>query len=166
MALNTRTDVVRGAEQTQRSPTQLGEFVRVSRMSAMAPHDEWMATLPDKTEIVVPEDGDCPHALGVAKAISVVQSRSYLGKRAVQLIAPFLRGEGAWRLLTIDFGAEARRHESEFLMCFAFVAVNTDLSSTSPYFEVGFSPSKTSEEDEPVFSLTIKTVVGIPFPTM
>ncbi len=132
----------------------------------MAPHDEWMATLPDKTEIVVPDEGNRPNLLGVAKAISVVQSRSYLGKRAVQLIAPFLKGEGAWRLLTIDFGAEARRYESEFLMCFAFVAARTDLSTTSPYFEVGFAQSETSEEEEPMFSLTVKSIVGIPFPMM
>jgi hypothetical protein len=155
-----------GAGRANRFATQLGEFVRVSRMSAMAPHDEWLATLPDKTEIVVPEEGDRPNPLSVAKAISVVQSRSYLGKRAVQLIAPFLRAEGAWRLLAIDFGAEARRYESEFLMCFAFVTANTDLSSTSPYFEVGFAQSRTSGEDEPTFSLTVKAIVGIPFPAM
>jgi hypothetical protein len=166
VTLNTDSVATGGAGQARRFPTQLGEFVRVSRMSAMAPHDEWMATLPDKTEIVVSEEGNRPNLLGVAKAIAVVQSRSYLGKRAVQLIAPFLRSEGAWRLLTIDFGAEARRYESEFLMCFAFVAAHTDLSSTSPYFEVGFAQSEASEEDEPVFSLTVKAIVGIPFPMM
>ena len=107
----------------------------------MAPLDEWMATLPDKTEIVVPDDGGRPNFLGVAKAISLAQSRSCLGKRAVQLIAPLIRGDGAWRLLSIDFGAETRRYESEFLMCFAFVAVNPVLSGTSPCFEVGFAQS-------------------------
>ncbi|WP_213954752.1 MULTISPECIES: hypothetical protein [unclassified Variovorax] len=164
MTLHTRTVATEGAAQARRFPTQLGEFVRVSRLSAMAPHDEWKATLADQTEIMVPEEGDRPNPLGVAKAIAVVQSRAYLGGRAVQLIAPFLRGEGAWRLLTIDFGVEARRYESEFLMCFAFVAANTRLSSSSPYFVVGFSQSKASEEGEPVFSLTVKAIAGIPFP--
>jgi hypothetical protein len=42
-----------------------------------------------------------PNFLGAAKAIPVAQSRSYLGKRAVQLIAPFIRCEGAWRLPAI-----------------------------------------------------------------
>jgi len=166
MTLNAGSVAAGGVGQTRRFPTQLGEFVRVSRMSAMAPHDEWMATLSDKTGIVVPDDGGRPNFLRVAKAISVAQSRSYLGKRAVQLIAPFIRNDGAWRLLTIDFGAEARRYESEFLMCFAFVAANTALSSTSPYFEVGFAQSKPSEEDEPAFSLTVKAIVGIPIPGM
>ncbi|WP_219216897.1 hypothetical protein [Variovorax boronicumulans] len=166
MTLHTRFNVPVGTEQAGRFPTQLGEFVRVSRMSAMEPHEEWMATLPDRTEIVVPEEGNRPDALGVAKAISVVQSRSYLGKRAVQLIAPFLRGEGSWRLLTIDFGAQARRYESEFLMCFAFVAAGKELLSTSPYFEVGFAQPNAADGDEPVFSLTVKTVVGIPFPVI
>lgn len=127
----------------------------MSRMSATAPHNEWMAILPDEIEIVVSEDANRPNALGVAKAVSVVQSRSYLGKRAVQLIAPFLRAEGAWRLLTIDFGAEARRHDAEFLMCFAFVAADAELSSSCPYFEVGFSLSQVQEENEPVFSLAV-----------
>lgn len=166
MTFNAGSVATGGAGHTRRFPTQLGEFVRVSRMSAMAPHDEWMAILSDNTEIVVSEDGDSPDVLGVAKAVSVVQSRSYLGKRALQLIAPFLRGKGSWRLLTIDFGAEARRYESEFLMCFAFVAANTALSSTSPYFEVGFVRLKTSEEEEPLFSLTVKAIAGIPFPSM
>jgi hypothetical protein len=116
MTLNAGSVAAGGVGQTRRFPTLLGEFVRVSRMSAMAPHDEWMATLSDKTGIVVPDDGGRPNFLRVAKAISVAQSRSYLGKRAVQFIAPFIRGDGAWRLLTIDLGAEARRYESEFLI--------------------------------------------------
>ncbi|MGJ7512072.1 hypothetical protein [Variovorax sp. GT1P44] len=78
MTLNTNSVATGGAGQARRFPSQLGEFVCVSQMSAMAPHDEWMATLPDKTEIVVPEEGNRPNLLGVAKAISVVQSRSYL----------------------------------------------------------------------------------------
>lgn len=164
MERHASSDATEEEGKARRFQTQIGAFVRVSRMSAMAPHWEWMATLADETEIVVPEEGDRPAALGVAKAISVVQSRPYLGKRAVLLIAPFLSGEGAWRLLTIDFGAEARRYESEFLMCFAFVAAKTHLSSSSPYFEVGFSQTTPSAADEPVFSLTVKAIAGIPFP--
>jgi len=164
MALLKRGDETGGTGHGRQFATQLGVFVRISRMSAMAPHEEWMATLPDKTEIVVPDEADRPSARDLAKAISVVQSRAYLGKRAVQLIAPFLPARGAWRLLTIDFGTEARRYESEFLMCFAFVAANTELSSASPYFEVGFSRSEVLENDEPVFGLTVKAIVGVPFP--
>lgn len=166
MALHTRFNATVGVEQARRFPTQLGEFVRVSRMSAMVPHEEWMATLPDKTEIVVLEEDNRPSGLGIAKAIAVVQSRSYLGKRAVQLIAPFLRGEGSWWLLTIDFGAESLRHESEFLMCFAFVAAGKELLSTSPYFEVGFAQPNEAEGGEPVFTLTVKTIIGNPLPVM
>ena len=79
MTLNAGSVAAGGVGQTRRFPTQLGEFVRVSRMSAMAPHDEWMATLSDKTGIVVPDDGGRPNFLRVAKAISVAHSRSYLG---------------------------------------------------------------------------------------
>ncbi|MBS0450047.1 MAG: hypothetical protein JSS14_01935 [Proteobacteria bacterium] len=155
MTRQTRGSGIEGAGQGQPCQTELGEFVRVGRMSETAPHNEWMAILPDETEVVVSEAANRPDALGVAKAVSVVQSRSYLGKRAVQLIAPLLRAEGAWRLLTIDFGAEARRYDAEFLMCFAFVATNAELSSSSPYFEVGFSLSQVQEENEPVFCLGV-----------
>lgn len=155
MTLHARGDVIAGAEQEQLFQTELGEFVRVSRMSATAPHSEWMAVLPDGTEIVVSEEADRPDALGVAKAVSVIQNRSYLGKRAMQLIATLSSIAGAWRLLTIDFGAEAQRHGAEFLMCFAFVESDADLSSSCPYFEVGFSPFPVKKENESVFSLTV-----------
>jgi len=147
-----------------RVATKLGDFTRVSRLSAMTPHEEWMTVLADGTEVVVAARGSGPSPLGVEKAIAIVQSRSYLEKRAIQLIAPFLRDEGSWRLLTIDFGAEAHRYESEFLMCFAFVAANTTLSGTSPYFEVGFALPKQRQTEDPVFTLTVKAIVGIPFP--
>ncbi|VTU15179.1 hypothetical protein SRS16CHR_01395 [Variovorax sp. SRS16] len=128
------------------------------------PHEQWMTRLADDTEIVVAADGNGPSPLGIDKAIAIVQSRFYLEPRAIQLIAPFLKGRGSWRLLTIDFGVEALRHASEFLMCFAFVAANTTLCGTSPYFEVGFALPKQRPLEDPVFLLTVKTIVGIPFP--
>lgn len=154
MTLHSHGNGIARAEQEQLSQTELGEFVRVSRMSATAPYSEWMALLPDGTEVVVSEEADRPDALGVAKAVLVVQNRSHLGKRATQFIAPLSSIAGAWRLLTIDFGTEARRHGAEFLMCFAFVETDADLSSSCPYVEVGFSLFHVQKENEPVFSLT------------
>ena len=43
MTFNSGSVATGGEGQIRRFPTQLGEFVRVSRMAAMAPHDEWMA---------------------------------------------------------------------------------------------------------------------------
>ena len=159
-------ETIKDPDQALPHATVIGDFIRIRRMSSMAPHDEWMATLPDATEVVVDDDEEGrPDAADIEKAISVVQCRAYLGKRAVQLIAPFLPGDGKWRLLTIDFGAEARRYESEFLMCFAFVPVNSTLSRASPYFEVGFSLATGARaEDAPTFNVTVKAIVGIPFP--
>ena len=113
-------------------------FERVSRMSAETPHNEWMAVLSDTTEVVVSETGNQPDELDVRKAISIVQDRAHLEARAVKLLSPFIPKEGAWRLLTIDFGSEAKRAGCEFLLCFAFVAKNSQITCTSPYFEVGF----------------------------
>jgi hypothetical protein len=150
-------------EHKRRAATKLGEFVRVSRLFASGPSEEWMTKLPDGTEVVVPASAGGPSPLGVEKAVAIVQSRWYLEKRAIQLIAPFRRGEGGWQLLTIDFGAEARRRDSEFLMCFAFMAANTTVSIASPYFEVGFALPERQQTEEPVFELTVKAVVGFPF---
>lgn len=165
MSIASTPETIKDPDQALPHATAIGGFVRIRRMSSMAPHDEWMATLPDTTEVVVNDQEGRPDAVDIQKAISVIQSRVYLGKRAVQLIAPFLPRDGKWRLLTIDFGAEARRYESEFLMCFAFVPVNSILSRASPYFEVGFSLATGAHaEDAPMFTVTVKAIVGIPFP--
>lgn len=74
---------------------------------------------------------------------------------------PFTRDEGDWRLVTLDFGVEAQRHECEFLMCFAFQVGSGVLSVTGPYVEIGFSLPVPTDED-PVFVLTVRTAVGFP----
>ena len=141
-------------------PATLGEFVLTNRLAA-CPRDEWMAVLADSTEVVVPDLQGEPNSLAVEKAVSIVQSRAYLEKRALQLLVPFTKDEGDWRLVTLDFGVEAQRHECEFLMCFAFQVGSGELSVTSPYVEVGFSLPVPTDED-PVFVLTVRTAVGFP----
>ena len=96
-----------------------------------------MAVLADSTEVVVPDLQGAPNSLAVEKAVSIVQSRAYLEKRARQLLLPFTKDEGDWRLVTLDFGVKAQRHECEFLMCFAFQVGSGELSVTSPYVEIG-----------------------------
>jgi hypothetical protein len=136
-----------------------GEFLPVHGLGT-PPHDEWMALLPDNTEIVVADLRGKPSSIGIEKAISIVQSRSYLEARARQLLLP-LKNDGEWRLVTIDFGIEAQHHDCEFLMCFAFQATTADLAATSPYVEVGFAlPVRSSIG--PMFILTIQTATGLP----
>jgi len=143
--------------------SRLGVLSRVNRPSGGNGHAEWMTVLSDETEVVVPSSGAQPSALAIQKAVAIIQSRQYLEQRAVQLIAPFITDAGTWRLVTIDFGAEASRCQAEFLMCFARVKPNAEPSSASPYFEVAFH-LPTKQGDDPMFVLSIKTIVGLPIP--
>lgn len=135
------------------------EFLPVSRLGT-PPHDEWMAVLPDSTEIVVSDAEGRPRAIEIEKAISIVQSRAYLEARARQLLVPLGKENGEWQLVAIDFSIEAQHHNCEFLMCFAFQATMADLAATSPYVEVGFAlPVRSSIG--PMFILTIQTATGL-----
>lgn len=140
-------------------PALPGEFLRIHRLDRLS-LDEWMATLPDGTEIVVADVEGKPSPIAIEKAIAVVQSRAYLEARARQLLAPSGRPNGQWRLLTIDFGVEARHRRLEFLMCFAFQATSSDLVAASPYIEIGFALPVRSGTD-PMFVLTIQTASGL-----
>jgi hypothetical protein len=139
-------------------PATLGEFGLGNRLGDCSPC-EWMAVLSDSTEVVVPDVQGAPSSLAIEKAVSIVQSRSYLEKRARQLLKSFTANEGNWRLVTLDFGVAAMRHECEFLMCFAFESTNGELSITSRYVEIGFSLAVQIDED-PLFILTIRSAIG------
>lgn len=139
------------------------EFLPIHRLDK-PPRDEWMAVLPDSTEIVVADVEGKPSSIGIERAISIVQSRAYLEARARQLLVPLGKGDGEWRLVAIDFGIEAQHHDCEFLMCFAFQATKADLSATSPYVEVGFAlPVRLSVSPSysPMFILTIQAATGL-----
>lgn len=140
-------------------PAPLGTFVRgigLSKRSA----SEWVAPISQHADVVVCDVGGAPSPVGVVKALSIVQSRAYLERRATQLLAPLTKVPGNWRLVTIDFGAQAHLHECEFLLCFAFEAAHTELSITSPYAEIGFALIVPAAKD-PLFILTIKTAIGL-----
>jgi hypothetical protein len=138
----------------------LGEFFRVDQLEGEARRSEWMAVLPDSTEIVVADLNGVPSSVGIAKAISIVQSRAYLERRAHQLIERFETSGGAWRLLTIDFGFESEMHGSEFLMCFAREErAAVEPTPASPYIEIGFALQKPMGQD-PLFELSIRSVSG------
>ena len=139
-------------------PATLGEFVLVNGRGARN-RDQWMVILADLTEVVVADAQGGPSPLGIDKAVSIVQSRAHLERRALQLLVPFTRDDGGWRLVTLDFGFEAQHQECEFLMCFAFQATNSELSVTSPYAEVGFALPLQAGED-PVFVLMVRRIVG------
>ncbi|MEO7128596.1 MAG: hypothetical protein ABI040_06995 [Rhodoferax sp.] len=79
----------------------------------------------------------------------------------MQLLLPFTKEAGNWKLVTLDFGAQAVLLECEFLMCFAFQACSGELSITSPYVEIGFA-LVTSIAPDPLFVLSVKTAVGFP----
>jgi hypothetical protein len=143
-----------------RGPATLGDFVASERADA-SPHREWIATLADLTTVVVSDCYDSPSVVGIEKAVAIVQSRAYLENRARRLLLPFTREGGSWRLVTIDFGAEARRHGCEFLMGFAFRATNGVLSITSPTVEIGFALPAPAAMD-PIFVLTVVTAVAFP----
>ena len=123
------------------------------------PYREWVATLADRTNVVVSDWCAAPSPLGIEKAVSIVQSRAYLEHRARLLLLPFGKETASWRLATIDFGTAARRHRCEFLMCFAVQDTSGVLSMTSPSVEIGFALPAPGATD-PVFVLTVVTVVG------
>lgn len=139
-------------------PATLGDFVP-SNMADASLRQEWVATLEDRTTVVVNDWYDSPSVVGVEKAVSIVQSRAYLEQRARRLLLPFTKEAGSWRLVTIDFGTEARRQGCEFLMCFVFRATNSVLSITSPSVEIGFTLPLRAAMD-PVLVLTIVGAVG------
>jgi hypothetical protein len=144
-------------------PSEIGCTWKLVAKTDAGAFPDWLCVLEDNTELVVPGSRTAPASLGISKASSIVQSRSYLERRALQLVALVAKSvyaEGAWRLVTIDFGAEARRHESEFLMCFAFEMDAVSLSSDMPYVEVGFG-LPAGQVCDPVFELTVKAVRGI-----
>lgn len=146
-------------DRTHHFPT-LGKFSKLNRVDLGDMSDEWISILPDGTEIVVADVRGKPSQLGVEKAVSIVQSRAYLEARAHQLIASFRPSAGSWRLITIDFGVESARQQSEFLMCFAFVStVNTDPSFADPYVEIGFTIQRPIGPD-PMFELAVKSISG------
>jgi len=118
-------------------PPTLGELVQLDRLDDRSP-GEWMALLPDGTEVVLADIAGIPSPRGVEKAVAIVQSRIYLEGRARQILLPFTTQEGTWRLVTVDFGVEAQRAECEFLMCFAFQSDDGELSVSSPFAEVAF----------------------------
>jgi hypothetical protein len=101
-----------------RGPATLGALVATDRADA-SPYREWVATLADRTNVVVTDWCAAPSLLGIEKAVLIVQSRAYLEHRARLLLQPFGKQTGSWRLATIDFGTAAQRHRCEFLMCFA-----------------------------------------------
>jgi len=141
-------------------PASLGTFVRGIELGRGS-REEWVASVTQNTDVVVSDADGVPSPIGIAKAHSIVQSRAYLERRAVHLLAPLTNEPGNWRLVTLDFGTQARLHECEFLMCFAFEASHSQLSITSPYAEIGFALMAPAAE-EPLFVLTVKTAVGFP----
>lgn len=150
------------ASEAPRAPgaATLGKFVRSNRLTPGAA-TEWMATLADGTEIVVADAQDAPSELGVTKAVSIVQSLAYLGRRARQPLIAFVDSRDDWRLTSIDFGAEAARHTCEFLMCFVLDASSTAISLAGPYVEVGFTLDLPLADDLQ-FKLTVKTIINNP----
>ena len=140
------------------APAPLGAFVRGAELGGDS-RVEWVAPITQHTDVVVSDVDGVPSSIGIAKALSIVQSRAYLERRAVQLLVPLTKEPGSWQLVTLDFGAQAHLHACEFLMCFAFEAMSCELSITSPYAEVGFALMAPAAED-PLFILTIKTAVG------
>ena len=141
-------------------PATLGDFVASSRVDAFA-HREWVATLADLTMVVVNDCCGAPSQVGIEKAVSIVQSRGYLEQRARLLLLRVTKEAESWRLVSINFAAEARRHGCEFLMCFAVQDVDGVLPSASPSVEIGFALPAPGAMD-PVFVLAVTTVVGFP----
>lgn len=141
-------------------PATLGDFVPSYRANDFSCR-EWVATLADRTTVVVNDWRDSPSVVGVEKAMSIVQSRAYLEHRARRLLLPVTKEAGSWRLVTIDFGTEARRQGCEFLMCFVFRATTGVLSITSPSVDIGFALPLPADMD-PIFVLTIVGAAGFP----
>jgi hypothetical protein len=141
-------------------PATLGAFVACNSVDALS-YREWVATLADRTNIVVSDWCAAPSPLDIEKAVSIVQSRAYLEHRARLLLPRSATQTESWKLATIDFASAARRHRCEFLMCFAVQDTSGVLSITSPSVEIGFALPEPSATD-PVFVLTVATVVGLP----
>lgn len=139
-------------------PALPGEFVRGTELGGDS-HGEWVASVTEHTDVLVGDANGTPCALGIAKALSIVQSRAYLERRAVQLLVPLTKQPGSWRIVTLDFGPRARLHECEFRMYFAFEASVCGLSIKGPYAEVGFALMAPGAEDA-LFALTVKNAVG------
>ncbi|MEO8925373.1 MAG: hypothetical protein ABI330_21575 [Caldimonas sp.] len=119
-------------------PATLGDFVARDRTGAGSSL-EWIATLPDLTRVIVSDVRGAPSTVGIEKAVSIVQSRSYLEQRARRLLLPFTKEAGTWSLATLDFGVAAGRHGCQFLMGFDFRALSGILSITSPSVDIGFA---------------------------
>ena len=109
-----------------------GDFALINRFLLEAPLDEWLAVLPDGTEVVVPGDAYAPDVIGMRKARDVLEARVSLESQARQLLAALAPQTTSWRLLSLDFGTAARRHQCDFLMCFV-----PDDAIRGPYVEVG-----------------------------
>ncbi|UBM08794.1 hypothetical protein [Cupriavidus metallidurans] len=73
------------------------EFFPIHRPDP-TPHDEWMAVLPDNTEIVVADMAGKPAPRGIEKAIATAQSRAYSEALARQLLVPLSAREILSRL--------------------------------------------------------------------
>jgi hypothetical protein len=125
------------------------------------PYREWVATLTDRTNVVVSDWCAAPSPLGIEKAVSIVQSRAYLEHRARLLLSLFGKQTGSWRLATIDFASAARRRRCEFLMSFSGQDTSGARSIMSPSVEIGFALPAPGAMD-PVFVLAVTTVVGFP----
>jgi hypothetical protein len=141
-------------------PVTLGDLVAINRPDAY-PQREWVATLADLVNVVVSDCCDLPSVLGLQRAVSIVQGRAYLESRARRLLRPFGKEDGSWRLVTIDFGAEARRHGCEFLMGFSSRATEGVPSLACPDVEVGFALPSPAPVD-PIFVLTVVSAGGFP----
>jgi hypothetical protein len=115
------------------TPALRGERLLARNFKPCSPSD-WLAVIDDDTEVVVPDSGGAPHALAIAKAVSILQARDYLVGRALRLLEPISATQGSWRLVTVDMGAAAACRGCEFLMCFALEAGARETA----YAEVAF----------------------------
>jgi hypothetical protein len=116
---------------------------------------EWIAMREGCIQVVVADTGGSPCPLAVAKAESILQSRSYLQQRALQLVRPLVDAEGEWRVVKLDFGVAAKRAGCEFLMRFALHAQGRTVAADGAHADVGFALFSQSGED-PVFTLALR----------
>jgi hypothetical protein len=77
-------------------PAPLGTFVRGIGLGGRS-REEWVAPISQDADVVVSDVGGAPSPVGVAKALSIVQSRAYLERRAIQLLIPWTKESGSWR---------------------------------------------------------------------
>ena len=87
-------------------PATLGTFVLGNRPGPCV-SQEWGAHLTEDADVVVAAADGVPSPTGIAKAVSIIQSRNYLETRAIQLLLPFTKEAGSWKLVTLVFGAQA-----------------------------------------------------------